>query len=208
MINISYDLSSISMSESTKIGGEPTYIDQLSSHVDEAVTIKGWLYNKRGSKGLNFIVLRDGTGLCQCVVTQDAVDEASWQVSEDATQETALAITGNVRQDDRQVGGYEIQAERVELISQAEEYPITLKEHGIEFLMNNRHLWLRSRRPWAVMRIRNRIAMSIHQFFQERGFLQLDAPILTGNAVEGTSTLFELDYFDDKACDMRSRPSA
>ena len=199
MINISYDLSSISMSESTKIGGEPTYIDQLSSHVDEAVTIKGWLYNKRGSKGLNFIVLRDGTGLCQCVVTQDAVDEASWQVSEDATQETALAITGNVRQDDRQVGGYEIQAERVELISQAEEYPITLKEHGIEFLMNNRHLWLRSRRPWAVMRIRNRIAMSIHQFFQERGFLQLDAPILTGNAVEGTSTLFELDYFDDKA---------
>src|SRR5690625_6780110 len=98
MISNSYDLSAMNISETTNIGGDPTYIDQLPSHVDETVTIKGWLYNKRGSKGLNFLVLRDGTGLCQCVVTQDAVDEASWQVSEGATQETALAITGNVRQ--------------------------------------------------------------------------------------------------------------
>src|SRR5690625_216763 len=160
MINISYDLSSISMSESTKIGGEPTYIDQLSSHVDEAVTIKGWLYNKRGSKGLNFIVLRDGTGLCQCVVTQDAVDEASWQVSEDATQETALAITGNVRQDDRQVGGYEIQAERVELMSQAEEYHITLKAPVIVILLNQTHLCMRRRWPWVIHRISTSINMT------------------------------------------------
>ncbi|QXD16374.1 asparagine--tRNA ligase [Rhodocaloribacter litoris] len=178
---------------------EPTYIEHLNRHEGETVTLKGWLYNKRASKGIFFLILRDGTGLVQCVVTQDAVDEATWQAADEATQESALEVTGTVRRDERQVGGYEVQATTVRLLHRAEDYPITPKEHGIEFLMNHRHLWLRSRRPWATLRIRNRIIMAIHRFFQERGFLQMDAPILTGNAVEGTSTLFEIDYFDRKA---------
>ncbi|MFW5972800.1 MAG: amino acid--tRNA ligase-related protein [Bacteroidota bacterium] len=176
-----------------------TYISDLSAHVGEKVTVKGWLYNKRSSKGLHFLILRDGTGLAQCVVPEDSTDGATWEAAEAATQESAIAVQGVVRADERQVGGYEVQVERAELLSSADDYPITPKEHGVEFLMNHRHLWLRSRRPWATMRIRNRIIMSIHAFFQEQGFIQMDAPILTGNAVEGTSTLFELDYFDEKA---------
>jgi asparaginyl-tRNA synthetase len=132
-------------------------------------------------------------------VNEDAVPPESWAAADAATQESALAITGTVRADDRQVGGYELQATAVELIHLAEDYPITPKEHGIDFLMNHRHLWLRSRRQWAIMRVRNRVIMSIHEFFQEQGFVQMDAPILTGNAVEGTSTLFEMDYFGGSA---------
>ncbi len=173
-----------------------TYIEHLSEHEGQDVTLKGWLYNKRGSKGLYFLILRDGTGLVQCVVSEDAVDEASWQAASDASQESALALTGSVSKDERAPGGYEVQAASVALISPAEDYPITPKEHGIDFLLNHRHLHLRSRRPWATMRIRNRLIMAIHAFFQSRGFLQMDTPILTGNAVEGTSTLFELGYFD------------
>lgn len=176
-----------------------TYIDQLAAHVGELVTLKGWLYNKRESKGLSFVILRDGTGLAQCVVAEEGVDGASWEAAARAGQESALVIEGTVRQDERQIGGYELQATSVQLLSVAEDYPITPKEHGIDFLMQHRHLWLRSRRPWAILRIRNRIIMSIHAYFQEQGFVQMDAPILTGNAVEGTSTLFELDYFGEKA---------
>lgn len=176
-----------------------TSIEHLHAHAGETVTLKGWLYNKRGSKGLNFLVLRDGTGIVQAVVAQERVSEAAWQAAEDATQESALVLTGTVVADARQVGGYELQASDVQLVGLAEDYPITPKEHGTDFLMNHRHLWLRSRRPWAIMRVRNRVIMSIHQFFQERGFLQMDAPILTGNAVEGTTTLFELDFFGQPA---------
>lgn len=176
-----------------------TYIEDLPGQEGKTITLKGWLYNKRSSKGLHFVVLRDGSGLCQCVVNEDAVSAESWAAADAATQESALAITGTVRADDRQVGGYELQATAVELIHLAEEYPITPKEHGIDFLMNHRHLWLRSRRQWAIMRVRNRVIMSIHEFFQEQGFVQMDAPILTGNAVEGTSTLFEMDYFGGSA---------
>ena len=176
-----------------------TYIAALGEHEGERVTLKGWLYNKRGSKGLFFLILRDGTGLVQCVVNQEAVGEAAWQAAEAATQESALEIEGTVARDERQVGGFEMQATDVRLLSSADDYPVTPKEHGTEFLMNHRHLWLRSRRQWAILRVRNRIIMSIHNFFQERGFLQMDAPILTGNAVEGTSTLFELDYFGEPA---------
>ena len=174
-------------------------IQSLGDHEGNEVTIKGWLYNKRSSKGIQFLVLRDGTGLVQSVVSEGEVDSTSWSVAEEATQESAIAIVGRVVRDERQTGGYELQAVNLRLIGSSEEYPITPKEHGIEFLMQHRHLWLRSRRPWAIMRIRNRVIMAIHEFFQSRGFLQMDAPILTGNAVEGTSTLFEIDYFGDKA---------
>ena len=176
-----------------------TYINELTDHIDEDVTLKGWLYNKRGSKGLYFLILRDGSGLVQCVVSEEAVDAASWDAAEAASQESALELTGTVSADERAPGGVELQVEAVQLISQAEDYPITPKEHGVEFLMEHRHLWLRSQRQWAAMRVRNRLQMAIHEFFQQRGFLQMDAPILTGNAVEGTSTLFELDYFDEPA---------
>lgn len=176
-----------------------TTIDSLAAHEGQQVTLKGWLYNKRGAKKLYFLVLRDGSGLAQCVVNQDEVDEASWQAADEATQEAALEVVGTVRKDERQVGGYELIVEQVAVIGASEEYPITPKAHGVEFLMNHRHLWLRSRRQWAILRVRNRVIMSIHNFFQEQGFLQMDAPILTGNAVEGTSTLFELDYFGESA---------
>nr|WP_243664766.1 amino acid--tRNA ligase-related protein [Rhodothermus marinus] len=175
------------------------YIEELPRYVGQTVTLKGWLYNKRSSKGLHFLILRDGTGLVQCVVAQDRVDADTWQVAEEATQECSLEVVGTVVRDERQIGGHEVHVDRLQLIGPSENYPITPKPHGIEFLMDHRHLWLRSRRPWAIMRIRNRVIRAIHDFFQERGFLQLDAPILTGNAVEGTTTLFEIDYFGDKA---------
>lgn len=170
-------------------------IKDLQNHVGRYVKLQGWLYNKRGSKGLLFLILRDGTGIVQCVISQDDVDEDSWTAADTATQESALTVAGTVKADERQVGGAEVVVSSVTLISLAEEYPITNKEHGIEFLMNNRHLWLRSRRQWAVLRVRNRVVMAIHEFFQREGFLQLDAPIFTGNAVEGTTTLFGTDFF-------------
>ena len=174
-------------------------IQSLSRHVGETVRLQGWLYNKRGGKGLAFLELRDGSGIVQCVVREDAVPPEAWAAAQAATQESGLEVTGEVVSDERQAGGVEVQASRVTLVSEAEPYPITPKEHGTEFLMDRRHLWLRSRRQWAVMRVRNRVIQAIHGYFQDDGFIQMDAPILTGNAVEGTSTLFELDYFDDPA---------
>lgn len=176
-----------------------TSIERLGEHEGEEVAVRGWLYNKRSSKGLQFLILRDGTGIVQAVVNEQEVDGESWRVAEAASQECSMTVVGRVVLDERQPGGCELQVLSAREIGPSQDYPITPKEHGIEFLMQNRHLWLRSRRPWAVMRIRNRVIMAIHQFFQSRGFLQTDAPILTGNAVEGTSTLFEIDYFDDKA---------
>lgn len=170
-------------------------IESLAGQVGSVVTLQGWLQQKRASKGLIFLVIRDGTGLVQCVVNQRDVDEHSWASASNATQETSLTVKGEVCADERQIGGVEVRVSSLEIIHLVSDYPITPKVHGVEFLMDRRHLWLRSRRPWAVMRVRNCVIMSIHHFFQERGFLQMDAPILTQNAVEGTSTLFEIDYF-------------
>jgi len=174
-------------------------VEALATHVGKAVVLQGWLQNKRASKNLYFIELRDGSGVVQCVVAKREVDDASWSAAAQATQESALVLRGQVVAHERQIGGVELQASGVELISLAEEYPITPKAHGVDFLMDRRHLWLRSRRQWAALRIRNRVIMSIHEFYQERGFVQMDAPILTGSAVEGTSTLFEIDYFGSPA---------
>ena len=174
-------------------------IEHLSKHVGCAVLLEGWLHNKRSSKNLHFLEVRDGSGLVQCVVSRAETDDQSWNATEKATQESALRIEGSVVENQRQLGGVEIQVASVTLVSLSEEYPITPKAHGVEFLMDRRHLWIRSRRQWAVLRVRNRVIMSIHEFYQERGFVQMDAPILTGNAVEGTSTLFEIDYFGDPA---------
>lgn len=176
-----------------------TYVEQLPEHVGEKVTLKGWLYNARSSGNLYFLELRDGTGLVQCVVSKAGVDEQSWADTQNLGQEAAFEVSGNVVEDERQYGGVEVQVDQLRQISSSENYPITPKEHGVDFLLNHRHLWLRSRSSWATLRIRNQIIQSVHGFFQEHGFVQMDAPIFTGNAVEGTSTLFETDYFDEKA---------
>ena len=174
-------------------------IASLADHVGQTVTLQGWLYNQRGSKALAFLEVRDGSGIVQVVVSEEEVSPEAWQAVQDATQESGIEITGEVVEDARQTGGVEVRASGVTLVSQAEPYPITPKEHGVEFLMDRRHLWLRSKRQWASARVRNRVIMAIHGYFQEDGFIQMDAPILTGNAVEGTSTLFELDYFEEPA---------
>lgn len=174
-------------------------ISELSKHEGEIVKVGGWVFNQRASKGLLFTILRDGTGMCQCITAQTDVSEHVWENGNALTQETSLYVTGKVIKDERSLNGYEIHVTNIEIIQIAENYPITPKEHGIEFLQNNRHLWLRSKRQWAIMRIRNEIVFAIHRFFQDRGFMQLDAPIFTGNAAEGTTTLFETKYFDQPA---------
>ena len=176
-----------------------TYINQLANHVDQSVTLKGWVYNYRSSGSLVFIEMRDGTGLAQCVVAKDDVSEAAWEAATSLKQESSLIITGTCKADERSVGGHEIHVSDVEVIQITEDYPITPKEHGVEFLMNNRHLWLRSQRQWAAMRVRNEIIFAIHTFFQGRGFVQMDSPIFTGNAAEGSTTLFETEFFDQPA---------
>jgi len=175
------------------------YIKNLADHEGQNVTLKGWVYNYRSSKNLYFLELRDGTGICQCVVSKDDVPDETWTAADSLRQESSLAVTGEIVADERSVGGYEMQVSEIEVYQIAEDYPITPKEHGVEFLMENRHLWLRSRKQWAAMRVRNEIIYAIHTFFQERDFMQLDAPIFTGNAAEGTTTLFETDYFDEQA---------
>ena len=175
------------------------YINKLSEFADQDVELKGWVHNARSSKKLIFLVIRDGTGLCQCIVNKDEVSEQVWEIAEKLTQESSVSITGLIKADDRSVGGHELHVKDVTPIHISEGYPITPKEHGIEFLMENRHLWLRSRRQWAIMRIRNQIIFSLHEFFQQQGFIQMDAPVFTGNAVEGTTTLFSTEYFDDTA---------
>ncbi len=176
-----------------------TYINQLSQFEDQEVTLKGWVYNIRSSKAIHFLEVRDGSGICQCIVSADDVTTEVFDAAGTLKQESSLEITGKVLKDDRSIGGYELHASDLKIIQIAENYPITPKDHGVEFLMENRHLWLRSRRQWAAMQVRNAIQFSIHKFFQEEGFIQMDAPIFTGNAAEGTTTLFETDYFDEKA---------
>ena len=176
-----------------------SFIKNLSDHDEETVTLKGWVYNQRSSKKLVFTIMRDGTGLCQCVTSKDEVSGKIWEDVSSLTQESSAKITGKIVKDDRSVGGYELHVTDVEVVQISNNYPITPKEHGVDFLMDHRHLWLRSQKQWAAMQIRNEIIYSIHTFFQERGFMQMDAPIFTGNAAEGTTTLFETNYFDQPA---------
>jgi asparaginyl-tRNA synthetase len=176
-----------------------TYISKLADFEGKEVMLQGWVSHSRDSKGLVFIVLRDGTGFAQCVVAQETVGDEQFNNAKSLTQESSVTLTGNVVKDERQMGGYELQVSNVQVIAISEEYPISPKEHGVDFLMDKRHLWLRSKRQWAIMRLRNKIIYAIHQFFQERDFIQMDAPLFTGNACEGTSTLFETDFYGDPA---------
>ncbi len=180
------------------------YIEDIAAHLDEfegkTVTLHGWLYNKRSSGKLHFLQLRDGTAIIQCVVFVKDVSEELFATAGKLAQESALAVTGEVRRDKRSPLGFEIGVSGIEVLHQPEtEYPITPKEHGVAFLMDHRHLWLRSRRQHAVMRIRHEVIDAIRGFLNREGFTMVDAPIFTPSACEGTTDLFEVSYFSDKA---------
>lgn len=172
------------------------YIENLKDHVGGEVKLHGWVYTKRSSGKIRFIVVRDGTGIVQCVLAKGSVPEAAFAAFDELTQESSMTVTGKVKKEERAPGGVEMEISNIEIIQVAKEYPITPKEHGVEFLMDQRHLWLRSSRQHAILRIRHEIIRSIREFFDNRGFTLLDAPIFTPAACEGTSTLFETEYFD------------
>ena len=174
-------------------------ISNLNEHIEQSVTLNGWVYNKRTSGKIWFLLLRDGTGLAQCVIVKSEVDPEIFELKNTVTQETSLSVTGIVRKDDRSVGGFEIGVESIEIHQIAAEYPISPKEHGTDFLMNNRHLWMRSSKQHAILRIRHHVIKACRDFFDKNGFILMDSPILTANAAEGTTSLFEVDYFNRSA---------
>ncbi|HEX8749640.1 MAG TPA: asparagine--tRNA ligase, partial [Nitrospira sp.] len=174
-------------------------IDAAAQHVGQEVTLRGWLRSRRDSGKLHFLTVRDGTGDMQAVVSKKAVGDEQFAVSASLTQESSLIATGQLRQDDRAPGGYELDVSRIEAVQIAEPFPIQPKEHGVGFLMEHRHLWLRSHRQHAILRIRHEIIRACRNFFDERGFILVDSPIFTPNACEGTTTLFQTQYFDEMA---------
>ncbi len=176
-----------------------TYIEEAARHVGEEVTIRGWLRSRRDSGKLHFLIVRDGTGDIQAVVSKKAVGDEQFAVSAGLTQESSLIVTGTLRQDARAPGGYELDVTRINAVQIADPFPIQPKEHGTGFLMEHRHLWLRSSRQHAILRIRHEIIRACRNFFDDRGFVLVDAPIFTPNACEGTTTLFQTQYFDETA---------
>jgi asparaginyl-tRNA synthetase len=175
------------------------YIEELAEHVGERVTLKGWLDKKRSSGKIKFLVLRDGTGYLQCVAAVNDVSPELFEKCDLPTQESSLRISGTVREDKRAPGGYELLLDDLAVINDSSDYPIQPKEHGVEFLFDNRQLHLRSKRPQAVLRVRHELLQACRDFYYDRGFVLIDSPILTPAACEGTTTLFETDYFGDKA---------
>ncbi len=178
---------------------EQVYLKHIGQHVGSEVEIRGWLYNKRSSGKILFLIIRDGTDLIQGVVVKSEVPQEVFEGAKRLTQESSLIVRGVVREEPRAVSGYELAVTGLEIVQLAEEYPITPKEHGVEYLLDRRHLWLRSRKQHAIMLVRNELIKATRKFFDERDFVLIDAPILTPASVEGTTTLFETDYFDDKA---------
>ena len=174
-------------------------IRQLGEHVGEQVTVRGWVEATRGHGKVSFTALRDGTGVLQGVLLKEAVDNATWDLQQSLTRESVVALTGEVKEDARAPGGYELGVMEVELLSSAEEYPIQPKEHGVDFLLDHRHLWLRSSMQRAGLRVRAEVQQSIHDFMYENKFVRIDTPILTGAIGEHAGTLFETDYFGDSA---------
>jgi len=176
-----------------------TYIRDLSNKVGEAVTLKGWLYNTRSSGKLVFLQLRDGTGIVQCVVFRGH-DEAVFEKAKALGQESSLIVHGTVKADDRSALGVEVDVKDIQVLQNVHDYPITPKEHGTEFLMDHRHLWIRSKKQNAILKVRHTIIKAVRDYFDSNGFILADTPIFTPAACEGTTTLFEVDYFgDDKA---------
>lgn len=174
-------------------------INKVHQFVDQEVTIGAWLANKRSSGKIAFLQLRDGTGFMQGVVVKADVDETIFQQAKSLTQESSLYVTGKIVEDSRSSFGFEMQVKHIELIQEATDYPITPKNHGTEFLMDHRHLWLRSKKQHAIMKIRNEIIQATYRFFEQENFVKIDPPILTGTAAEETTELFHTKYFEEEA---------
>ncbi|HEY6328281.1 MAG TPA: amino acid--tRNA ligase-related protein, partial [Blastocatellia bacterium] len=172
-------------------------IKDAGKHVGEEVQVAGWLYNLRSSGKLLFPLIRDGSGIIQGVIFKKNVPEHVWNAFEGLTQESSLIVTGTFRADQRAPGGYEMDITGVEVVQVAEPYPITPKDHGVEFLMNHRHLWLRSRNQHAILTVRAEVIRAVRDYLDSNGFLLMDTPIFTPSACEGTTNLFEVDYFED-----------
>jgi asparaginyl-tRNA synthetase len=175
-----------------------TYIEQLGEHRGAEVTLRGWLYNRRSSGKIHFLLLRDGTGLCQCVASRADLGAESFAAADHLGQETSLEVTGTVREDKRAPGGFELSVRELRVLGNSSDYPITPKEHGVAFLLDQRHLWVRSTRQHAILRVRAEIEAACRDFLHQRGFMLFDAPILTPAACEGTTNLFETDYFGER----------
>jgi asparaginyl-tRNA synthetase len=183
------------------VSSERITIAGAAKHVGETVSIPGWLYNLRKSGKIAFPLLRDGTGIMQCVAVKSVLGDAVFETIKDLTQESSVIFTGKIRADERAAGGYEMDVEAVDVLQRVPEtdpYPITPKDHGIDFLMDHRHLWLRSQRQHAILRVRHEVIRAVRDYFDSNGFTLVDTPIFTPAACEGTTTLFEVNYFEDE----------
>jgi asparaginyl-tRNA synthetase len=174
------------------------YIEDIGTHEGEEVTIKGWLHNRRSSGKIHFLILRDGTGFIQAVMSKAAAGDELFKAADHLSQETSVIVTGTARADTRAPSGYEIDVKRFEVVGASHDYPITPKEHGVDFLLDRRHLWIRSERQQAILRIRHELINAVRDFFNGRGFILADTPIFTPAACEGTTTLFPAQYFEDQ----------
>jgi asparaginyl-tRNA synthetase len=174
------------------------YIEDIGKHEGEEVTIKGWLHNRRSSGKIHFLTVRDGSGFIQAVMSKAAVGEELFKAADHLSQESSIVVTGTARADKRAPSGYEIDVKGVEVVGASHDYPITPKEHGVDFLLDRRHLWIRTERQQAILRIRHEIINAVRDFFNGRGFILADTPIFTPAACEGTTTLFPAQYFEDQ----------
>lgn len=172
------------------------FISELHTAVDEQVSLSGWIYNIRSSGKIAFLQLRDGSGFTQVIAVKKDVSDEVWETVQDLTQESAVSLSGQVSTHPKKEGVFEIQLKDISIIQKAQEYPIGNKEHGPDFLMQQRHLWIRSQKQWAILRIRDAVQTAIHDFLHKENFIRVDSPIFTPNACEGTTTLFEVPYFD------------
>ncbi len=172
------------------------YIEEIDRYEGQQVTIRGWLHNRRSSGKIHFLTVRDGTGFVQAVMSRAAVGPDLFTGADHLSQETSVAVTGQVRADSRAPGGFELDVTGLEVVGDAHDYPITPKEHGIDFLLDRRHLWIRSERQSSVLRVRHEVVNAVRDFFNSRGFILVDTPIFTPSAAEGTTTLFPVPYFD------------
>jgi asparaginyl-tRNA synthetase len=174
------------------------YIQDIAKHAGQPVTLKGWLHNRRSSGKIHFLTVRDGTGFIQCVMSKQAVGDEAFKQADHLTQETSLIVEGTPRADARAPGGFEIDVTGLQVVSESQNFPISPKEHGVDFLMDRRHLWIRSQRQQAILRVRHEVINAVRDFFNERGFILADTPIFTPAACEGTTTLFPVQYFEDE----------
>ena len=174
------------------------HIQDIARYDGQAVTLKGWLHNRRSSGKIHFLTVRDGSGFIQCVMTKQAAGDEAFARADHLAQETAVIVDGTVRADKRAPGGFEIDVTALQVVAESQNYPISPKEHGVDFLMDRRHLWIRSQRQQAILRVRHEVINAVRDFFNERGFILADTPIFTPAACEGTTTLFPVQYFDEE----------